>query len=183
MVNAEKIFKPVRDMKPDFEHIGPMPHPSLNSMFDPLLPPGLQWYWKADFINEIPDEAIKIHSKFGSLLPTPLSQVHIYPINGKAHEVGNSDTPWAYRDANWAQVIVGIDPDPANKDIITKWARDYYDGIHPYSAGGAYVNFMMDEGQDRVKASYKNNYERLAKIKSKYDPGNLFRVNQNIRPS
>jgi FAD/FMN-containing dehydrogenase len=181
--NADKVFKPVRDMKPDFEHIGPMPHPSLNSMFDPLLPPGLQWYWKADFINEIPDEAIKMHAKYGNLLPTPLSQIHIYPINGKAHEVSNNDTPWAYRDANWAQVIVGIDPDPANKDVITKWARDYYDGIHPYSAGGAYVNFIMDEGQDSVKASYKNNYERLAKLKSKYDPNNLFRVNQNIKPA
>ncbi len=181
--NAEKVFKPVRDMKPDFEHIGPMPHPALNSLFDPLLPPGLQWYWKADFINEIPDEAIKLHYKFGNLLPTPLSQIHIYPINGKAHEVNNSDTPWAYRDANWAQVIVGIDPDPANKDVITKWARDYYDALHPYSAGGAYINFIMDEGEKGVKTSYKQNYDRLVIIKNKYDPKNVFRVNQNIKPT
>lgn len=181
--NADKVFKPVRDMKPDFEHIGPMPHPILNSLFDPLLPSGLQWYWKADFINEIPDEAIKMHYKFGNLLPTPLSQIHIYPINGKAHEVSNSETPWAYRDANWAQVIVGIDPDPSNKDVITKWARDYYDALHPYSAGGAYINFIMDEGEKGVKTSYKQNYDRLVKIKNKYDPRNVFRVNQNIKPT
>jgi hypothetical protein len=181
--NADKVFKPVRDMKPDFEHIGPMPHPMLNSMFDALLPSGLQWYWKADFINEIPDEAIAMHAKFGNQLPTPLSQIHIYPINGEAHKVGKQDTPWAYRDANWAQVIVGIDPDPANNNKITNWAKDYYNALHPFSAGGAYVNFMMEEGEDRVKASYKGNYDRLVKIKNKYDPNNVFRVNQNIRPS
>lgn len=181
--NAEAAFKPVRDMKPDFEHIGPMPHPALNSLFDPLLPSGLQWYWKADFINEIPDEAIKMHSKFGNLLPTPLSQIHIYPINGKAHDAGNSDTPWAYRDANWAQVIVGIDPDPANKDVITKWAKDYYEALHPFSAGGAYINFIMDEGEKGVKTSYKQNYDRLVQVKNKYDPKNVFRVNQNIKPT
>lgn len=181
--NADKVFKPVKDMKPDFEHIGPMPHPTLNSMFDALLPSGLQWYWKADFINEIPDEAIAMHAKFGNQLPTPLSQIHIYPINGEAHKVGKQDTPWAYRDANWAQVIVGIDPDPANNNKITNWAKDYYNALHPFSAGGAYVNFMMEEGEERVKASYKGNYDRLVKIKNKYDPNNIFRVNQNIRPS
>lgn len=180
--DADKVFKPVRDLKPDFEHIGPMPHPMLNSMFDALLPSGLQWYWKADFINEIPDEAIAMHSKFGNQLPTPLSQIHIYPINGKAHKVGNNETPWAYRDANWAQVMVGIDPDPSNNKKITKWAKDYYNALHPFSAGGAYINFMMDEGPERVKASYKDNYDRLVKIKSKYDSKNLFRVNQNIKP-
>jgi len=109
--------------------------------------------------------------------------MHLYPINGAAHKVGNNDTPWAYRDANWAQVIVGVDPDPSNNDKITAWTKDYYDAIHPYSAGGAYVNFMMEEGEDRVKASYKDNYERLVAIKSKYDPNNLFRVNQNIKPT
>lgn len=181
--DADKIFKPIRDLKPDFEHVGPMPHPMLNSMFDALLPTGLQWYWRADFINEIPDEAVAMHSKYGKELPTPLSTMHIYPINGKAHKVDKNSTPWAYRDANWAQVIVGIDPDPANNDKITKWTKDYYNAVHPYSAGGAYINFMMDEGQERVKASYKYNYDRLVKIKNEYDPKNLFRVNQNIKPT
>ena len=109
--------------------------------------------------------------------------MHMYPIDGAAHKVGKNDTPWAYRDANWAQVMVGVDPDPANKEKITKWTKDYFDAIHPYSSGGAYINFMMEQGQERVKASYKDNYERLVKIKTKYDPTNLFRVNQNIKPA
>jgi FAD/FMN-containing dehydrogenase len=180
---SEEVFKPILNLKPDFEHVGPIPHPALNSMFDVFYPTGLQWYWRADFIKEIPDEAVAQHDKFGEALPTAGSTMHLYPINGAAHKVGKNDTPWAYRDANWAQVMVGVDADPANNDKITKWTKDYYDAIHPYSAGGAYINFMMDEGEDRVKASYKDNYDRLVKIKSKYDPKNLFRVNQNIKPT
>jgi hypothetical protein len=178
----DKIFQPVRDMIPDFEFVGPMPFPALNSMFDPYYPTGLQWYWRADFINEISDEAVAEHVKFGENLPTPHSTMHLYPIFGEAHKVDNSETAWGYREANWSQVIVGVDPDPANKEKITKWTKNYYDAIHPHSAGGAYVNFMMDEGQDRVKASYGKNYNRLVQIKSKYDPDNFFRINQNIKP-
>lgn len=181
--NASEVFKPVMALKPDFQHLGPTPHPALNSMFDPFYPAGMQWYWRADFINEIPDEAVAEHVKFGNTLPTAHSTMHLYPINGAAREVGDTDTPWAYRDANWAQVIVGVDPDPANADKITQWTKNYHDAVHPYSAGGAYVNFMMAEGEERIKASYKGNYERLAQIKNKYDPKNLFRVNQNIKPS
>ena len=110
------------------------------------------------------------------------SSMHMYPINGAARRVGNDETPWAYRDANWAEVIVGVDPDPANNERIIPWTKDYWDALHPYSAGGAYVNFMMDEGQERVQATYGDNYDRLLAIKNKYDPTNLFRVNQNIRP-
>jgi len=152
-------------------------------MFDPIYPPGLNWYWKADFVNELSDDAIELYVEHGSAIPTAKSTVHLYPINGAAHRVGNSDTPWAYRDSTWAQVIVGVDPDPANNDRIILWAREYWDALHPYSAGGAYVNFMMDEGEDRVKATYRDNYDRLVEIKNKYDPTNLFRVNQNIRPT
>ena len=109
--------------------------------------------------------------------------MHMYPIDGAASRVGNSDTPWDYRKSKWAQVIVGVDPDPANKERITNWTKSYWDALHPYSAGGAYVNFMMEEGEDRIKATYGKNYKRLAKIKAKYDPKNLFRVNQNIKPA
>jgi FAD/FMN-containing dehydrogenase len=180
---ADDVFKPVRNLKPDFEFLGTMPHPMLQSMFDPLLPSGMQWYWKADFINELPGEAIDMHIKYARELPTLLSLMHMYPVNGAAAKPGKKDTAWSYRDANWAVVICGVDPDPANKDLITKWAKDYYKAIHPYSAGGSYVNFLMhDEGIDRIKATYRGNYDRLAKIKQKYDPENLFRVNQNIGP-
>ena len=177
------IFKAVRDLNPLFEHVGEMPYPSVQTLFDGLLPPGLQWYWKADFFNELGVEVRAEHLKFGSMIPTPLSQMHLYPISGAASRVGSEETPWAYRDAKYAGVIVGVDPNPENASKITSWCKDYWEALHPYSSGGAYSNFMMDEGQERVKASYKHNYNRLTIIKSKYDPHNFFRVNQNIKPT
>ncbi len=181
---AEEVFKPIRGFGPPaLDLVGPMPHPVLQSMFDGLYPPGHQWYWRADFVNELSDEAIALHVKHGSEMPTMQSSMHLYPINGAAHRVGNDGTAWAYRDANWAEVIVGVDPDPANNDRIIPWTKDYWEALHPHSAGGAYVNFMMDEGQERVQATYGDNYDRLVAIKNKYDPANLFRVNQNIKPT
>jgi FAD/FMN-containing dehydrogenase len=181
---ADEIFNPVRNFKtPAFDFVGPIPQPVLQSLFDGLLPTGLQWYWRADFVKDLSDEAIAKHVEFGKKLPSLQSTMHLYPINGAASRIANDATPWAYRDATWAMVIVGVDPDPANNDKIISWTKQYYDALHPYSAGGAYVNFMMDEGEDRVKATYKGNYERLVAIKNKYDPENLFRVNQNIKPT
>ena len=181
---AEKVFKPIRAFKtPGLDLVGPIPHPALQSLFDSLYPPGMQWYWKADFVRTLPDEAIALHRKHAENLPTTQSTMHLYPINGAASRVKNAATPWSYRDATWASVIVGVDPDPANKEKISAWARDYWSALHPYSAGGAYVNFMMDEGEDRVRATYGKNYARLAKIKKRYDPTNRFRVNQNIKPA
>jgi FAD/FMN-containing dehydrogenase len=181
---AERVFKPIRKFKaPALDLVGPIPHPALQSMFDALYPPGLQWYWKADFVRKLSDEAIALHVKHGALLPTMHSAMHLYPIDGKARSIRNGATPWSYRDANWAGVIVGVDPNPANKERITDWAKNYWAAVHPHSAGGAYINFMMDEGADRVRATYGKSYDRLAKIKKRYDPANLFRVNQNIAPA
>ncbi|HLN14572.1 MAG TPA: FAD-binding oxidoreductase [bacterium] len=180
----EAAFKPVRGFRaPALELVGPMPQPVLQSLFDGLYPPGHQWYWRADFVKELSDAAVKQYVQHGAALPTMQSTMHLYPVNGAASHVGKHDTPWSYRDATWAGVMVGVDPDPANRDRITRWAKEYYDAVHPYSAGGAYVNFMMDEGEDRVKATYRDNYARLAATKKKYDPTNLFRVNQNIKPA
>jgi len=178
----DKLIKPAMDLEPIFAHVGEMPYPSIQTLFDGLMPHGLQWYWRADFFNELGPEVRAKHLNFGSKIPTPLSQMHLYPISGAASRVGATDTPWAYRDAKYAGVIVGVDPDPVNADKITSWCKDYWEALHPYSSGGAYSNFMMDEGQERVKASYKQNYDRLSKIKRTYDPNNLFRVNQNIKP-
>jgi FAD/FMN-containing dehydrogenase len=183
MEQANQILEPVRSFRrPAFEFFAPMPFPMLQSMFDGLYPPGLQWYWKADFVKELTDDAIALHLRHAARLPTMHSAMHLYPVNGAAHKVGNSETPFSYRDAVWSEVIVGVDPDPANRQLITAWAKDYYDAVHPYGAGGAYVNFMMEEGEDRIRATYRGNYDRLAAIKAKYDPGNFFNVNQNIRP-
>jgi len=181
---AEKIFKPIRAFrKAALDLVGPIPHPALNSMFDGLYPPGLQWYWKADFVKELSDEAVALHVKHGSDLPTMFSTMHMYPIDGMGSKPKANAMAWSYRDARWAEVIVGVDPDPANRDRITKWARDYWTALHPFSMPGAYVNFMMaDEGEDRIKATYRGNFARLKAVKKKYDKANLFRVNQNIKP-
>jgi FAD/FMN-containing dehydrogenase len=178
----DEMFKPVLDKQPLFAHVGEMPYPSVQTLFDGLLPPGMQWYWRADFFSELGPKARAEHKKFGSTIPTPLSQMHMYPISGAASKPGPTDTPWAYRDAKYAGVFVGVDADPANAEKITNWAKSYQEALHPYSSGGAYTNFMMDEGQERVRDSYRQNYDRLVEIKTKYDPKNLFRVNQNIKP-
>jgi FAD/FMN-containing dehydrogenase len=184
MERAEEVFRPIRQVGPPaLDLVGPLPYPALQSMFDVLYPPGHQWYWRADFVNELSDDAVRLHLKYGSETPTMQSTMHLYPINGAVHRVGRHDTAFSYRDATWAQVIVGVDPDPANNERIISWTKEYWDALHPHSGGGAYVNFMMDEGQERVKATYRDNYERLVAIKNEYDPNNLFRVNQNIRPT
>jgi hypothetical protein len=181
---ADVIFKPVRDFMPAaLDGLMPMPLPMWQSAFDALYPPGDQWYWRADFVNELSDGAIARHVEHAAALPTWKSTMHMYPIDGVAAEPANDATPWAYRDARWAEVIVGVDPDPKNADLLKRWTVDYWEALHPYSAGGAYVNFMMDEGQERVQATYKGNYARLSAIKKKYDPDNFFHVNQNIRPA
>ena len=181
---APKAFEPIRKIgNIGMFGVQEMPYPALQSMFDGFYPPGLQWYWKADFVSEMNDEAVERHIMNAKKLPTPASTMHLYPIDGAASRVGRNDTPWAYRDAKWAEVIVGVDQNAANRGLIRDWARDYWEDLHPYSMGGAYVNFMMDEGQERVRATYLENYERLSNLKRRYDPNNLFHVNQNIMPS
>jgi len=182
--SAEKIFKPIRAFKKAaLDFVGPIPHPAWNSMFDALYPPGQNWYWKADFVKELTPEAIALHVKHGSDMPTWQSSMHMYPIDGVAAKVKNNATAWGNRDARYAEVIVGVDADPKSREKLTKWARDYWTALHPHNLPGAYVNFMMaDEGDDRIKATYGGNYKKLVAVKKKYDKGNLFRVNQNIKP-
>ena len=186
--DPDGTFAPIRAQfgPPALDWVGPLSHAALNSMFDGLYPPGDQWYWKADFVEEIPDEAVDIHVKYGEQLPTWKSTMHLYPIDGVAGRVPKDATAWSYRDAKWGMVMVGVSPDPADNENMIEWTRNYWSELHPYSAGGAYVNMMMDaedEGQDRVRASYGDHYDRLREIKRKYDPDNLFRVNQNIKPA
>jgi FAD/FMN-containing dehydrogenase len=180
---GEKALKPFHDVAPVFaEHVGPMPYPALNSAFDGLYPPDLQHYWKANFVKELTDEAIAAHLEHGSKVPAMTSTMHIYPINGAVHKVASDDTAFAYRDANFATVIAGMWPDPAQNKANIKWVRDYYDATAPLSEEGGYINFMAEDDQSRIKANYKGNYNRLVQAKKKYDPDNLFHVNQNIKP-
>ncbi len=180
---AESVLAPIRDAAPVVaEHVGPMPYPALNSAFDALYPPGLQHYWKANFVTELSDAAIEAHLEHGPKVPVVNSTVHIYSINGACHRVASDETAFAYRDATFATVIVGIWPDPADNEDNIKWVRDYYDATAPLSEEGGYVNFMSGDDQERIKANYKGNYDRLVDVKRKYDPDNLFHLNQNIKP-
>jgi len=180
---ADEVLAPVRGFgTPLLMGLQPMPFPVLQSAFDGLLPKGLQWYWKADVFEEITDEAIAVHREFGESIPTPLSTMHLYPISGAAARVAEDATAFAFRGGGWNGVIGGIDPDPAKLPEITDWARRYWEALHPSSVGAGYVNMMMDEGEERVRAAYRGNYERLVEIKRRYDPHNLFRINQNISP-
>jgi FAD/FMN-containing dehydrogenase len=181
---AEEVFAPIRQFSPPLmDFAGPIPFPVLQSLFDGLYPPGLQWYWKADFFEELTDKAVDLHVKYGERLPSPHSTMHLYPIDGAAGRVGRGDTAFSFREAKFAEVIVGVDPDPANNARLMQWARDYWLALHPFSSGGGYLNMMMDEGEGNVKSAYRDNYTRLAEVKRKYDPANLFRVNQNVKPA
>jgi FAD/FMN-containing dehydrogenase len=180
---ADGALADVRALQPVLDGIQPMPLSVLNSAFDALYPHGDQWYWRADVVTEIPDEAVAEHVRFGEALPTWKSTMHLYPIDGAAARVGADETAWTQRDGGWVQVMVGVDPEPANRDLVRDWCVSYWEALHPYSAGGSYVNMMMEEGDDRVHATYGANYDRLAQVKAEYDPGNLFHVNQNIKPA
>jgi FAD/FMN-containing dehydrogenase len=181
--SAEAALKPMLAVGAPLLHaVGPVPFPVAQSAFDGLFVKGLQWYWRGDNFTDLNDEAIARAVEHGSKIPTMLSTMHLYPVNGAAQRVSRNDTAYSFREALFAEVIVGVDPDPAKAEEITNWCKDFWEAMHPYSAGGAYVNFMMEEGQERVQASYRDNYPRLAEIKRRYDPDNLFRVNQNIRP-
>jgi FAD/FMN-containing dehydrogenase len=181
---AGEALAPARAFGPPLlDGIAEIPFPALNGTFDALYPPGMQWYWKADFVDELTDAAIAAHAEHAARLPSPHSTMHLYPIDRAVQRVAATASAWAYRSSRYAQVIVGVDPDPAAAPALEQWARAYHDALHPYSAGGAYVNMLMhDEGDDRVRASYRDNHGRLVEIKRRYDPDNLFRVNQNIAP-
>jgi FAD/FMN-containing dehydrogenase len=168
--------------KPLLDGVQPLPVPAWNTAFDALYPPGDQWYWRGEFVQKLSDDAIGVHTTFAPEMPTWKSTMHMYPIDGVAGRVGNDETAWSYRDAKWAQVIGGVDPDQANAPAITEWAKSYSDAIRPHSLDGGYVNFQMDD-PDRVRNMYGSNYDRLAGVKAKYDPENVFNVNQNIKPA
>jgi hypothetical protein len=183
--DGERVMQPLLSKLPAplFNWMSEMPLPAMNALFDGFFPKGLQWYWKADFVKTLPDEAIEAHISHAANAPSDLSLMHLYPIDGAVHRVPKDATAWDTRDARWSMVVAAIDPDPAKAVSLATWGRNYWKAVHPYNLPGAYINFMMDEAQGRVEATYGGNYEKLTQVKAKYDPNNLFRVNQNIPPA
>lgn len=184
--DGERLMAPLLKAVPPpiFNWMSAVPFPAMQALFDPFFPKGLQWYWKGDFVKSLPDEAIDTHIAQAAKAPSELCLTHLYPIDGAVHRVAADATAWNTRDATWSMVIAGIDPDPKGAESLKTWGRAYWHAVHPFNLGGVYVNFMMDdETGDRLQTTYGDNYRRLASIKAKYDPNNLFRVNQNIKPA
>lgn len=180
---GERLIQGFRDVAtPVAEHVGVMPYAALNSAFDALVPPGLQHYWKAAFVSELTDDAISAHVEHGSRVPVVNSTMHLYPINGACHDVAADATAFGHRDATFAPVIAGMWPDPADNDKNIAWVKDYYAAVAPHSQAGGYVNFASPDDQARVADNYGAGYARLREVKRRYDPGNLFHLNQNIIP-
>ena len=175
-----KAFHDVAEVKA--EMVGPVPYPAINAAFDGLFPTGIRQYWKGNFVKDLTDAAIAAHVQHGPNAPTVSSTMHLYPINGACHRVAPNATAFGHRDANFSMVILAASDKPEDDDANTRWVRDYSDAVAPHSEVGGYVNFMDDDDQDRIRANYGENYDRLRDIKRKYDPDNVFRMNQNIAP-
>ncbi len=184
--DGEKAIAPLLKGLPAplFNWMGAMPFTAMQGLFDPLFPKGLQWYWKGDYVKSLPDEAIDAHIAQILKAPTDIALMHLYPIDGAVRRVAGDATAWSARDATWSMVIAAIGNEPKQAEALKTWGRGYWKAVHPFNLDGAYVNFMMDDEVDgRVQAAYGPNYPKLAAVKKKYDPRNLFRVNQNIRPA
>jgi hypothetical protein len=163
--------------------VGPMPYPVINTLFDDLLPPGLQQYWKGSFARELADGAIEAHIEHARATPSLQSSAILYPLDGAVQKVAADATAFPYRDASFSTVIAGAWRDRADNTKGIEWVRNYYDALAPYSEPGGYVNFMGPEDQDRAPANYRQNYDRLRRVKARWDPANLFRVNHNVPPA
>jgi FAD/FMN-containing dehydrogenase len=178
------------EIRDRLERLGPavgqflerMPYPTINTLFDDLLPFGLRHYWKGCFNQTLSEKAINEHVCFAASLPSPQSATMIFPIDGACHRVASQDTAFSYREARFATGIGATWEDPANDAANIAWTRAYYDALRPTALAGGYVNFASDDDAAQIQANYQHNYRGLVAVKRSYDPENLFRLNQNIRP-
>jgi hypothetical protein len=162
--------------------LGPLPYPVINTLFDDLLPPGLQQYWKGSFARELTDGAIEAHVEHARATPSLETATIIYPLDGACQKVAADATAFPYRDANFSTVIAGAWRARADNERNIDWVKRYYEALRPHSEAGGYVNFMGPEDQDQAPINYRGHYDRLRRIKARYDPTNLFRINHNIAP-
>jgi FAD/FMN-containing dehydrogenase len=179
---GEDALRPLEELPILGRAVGPMPYPVINTLFDELLPPGLRHYWKTHSVREIPEEAVDVHLRHGARVPTIESGVFFFPLDGAAQRVAPDETALGFRDAALSIAITATWHDPADDRKNVAWVRDYYDALRPYAREAAYVNFLSAEDQQSVRAAYGGNYDRLMEVKRRFDPDNLFRLNQNIDP-
>ena len=182
---AEKLLRPLRNpLAPIADLAGPAPYGQLQTQLDGAYPPGRRNYWKSTFLTGLPDEAIDLLSQRYASAPSPFCQILVEQLGGAIRAIGNDDTAFDHRQAAYNLLVLAMWTDPAQDEICIRWARETFEAARPYSTGGVYVNYMGDEDQGRIQEAYRpGKFQRLAALKSKYDPGNLFRLNQNIRPA
>jgi len=186
LAEGERVLKPLHAFGPPAaDVVGPMPYPALQSMLDGGAPPGLQNYWKGAYLGALSDAAIDTVVEHAARMRSPMCQVHLHQLGGAVARVAEDATAFAHRKAAFAMNIIGMWPEPglAAAATHTAWAREFFEAMTPHTTGGVYVNFLGDEGPDRVKAAYgPRTYARLQEVKRSLDPDNVFRLNQNIRP-
>jgi Berberine and berberine like len=180
---GEQALRPLEEWPTLGRGVGPMPYPVINTLFDELLPAGLRQYWKTHSVHDIPEEAAAVHIEHGARVPTIESGTFFFPLDGAPRQVGPDHTALGLRESVLSIVITAVWHDPADDQSNVAWVRDYYDALRRYAQEDAYVNFLAADDQDGVRAAYGSNYDRLAEVKRRYDPDNLFRLNQNIRPA
>jgi FAD/FMN-containing dehydrogenase len=186
---GERILKPLKALSPLLmDGIGPMPYTAAQKLVDDFYPKGLQNYWKSSFIAEISDEVIDIVAGYCADRPSPMCHGLIeHQLGGAVSRIDRDETAFNHRDVQYSFMSIGQCTDPSEDEACIRWAREFWEAMQPYSTGGVYVNYLgpeADEGAERVKAAYgPEKYRRLGALKKKYDPTNLFRLNQNIRPA
>ena len=181
---GEAAIKPLRDLGPVADQVSTLPYPALNSMLDEGFPHGLHVYWRSDFLKALPDEAIDTLCERFSSVTSPLSALLIEQFGGAVARVPAADSAFAQRDALFNLAVIARWTDPATAGSHVDWARRSSEAMRPFASGGVYVNYLGDEGEERIRAAYgAEKYAKLVAIKKQYDPTNLFRLNQNIKPS
>jgi FAD/FMN-containing dehydrogenase len=181
MAEGERVLAPMRALAPEVDLVGEMPYAAFNSMLDD--PPGKRNYWSAEYMASLPDDAVDVFVKYAANLASPFTQHIMLPWGGQVARVSAADTPMTQRGAAWITHPFAVWEGEENDDANIRWAREYIADMRPFATGGVYLNFIGDEGQDRVRAAYGDNYDRIATIKGQYDPANIFRGNQNIEPA
>ena len=182
---GERAFEPLRRLGPAMDMTGPMPYTAVQSLIEPNNQPGNNHYWKADFLDSLPDEAVDIICAYHAKVTSPLTALLLQPLGGAVARVAPDATPLARRDAAYAYHLLSQWPtDDHDGDRHIEWTRAVARELAPFATGGVYLTYIGDEGEQRIREAFgAEKYERLVALKDKYDPGNVFRLNQNIRPS
>jgi hypothetical protein len=184
---GERVVAPIRNvMKPVVDVVQPMPYTALQSMLDEGGPKGIRGYMKAEFLEDLDDELIDKLVEHGGKRPGPLVQLLMEPMGGAISRVGEDDTALGRRDVPWCYhaLALWMEPDQDTADANVGWAKALAEDVKPHTVEGVYLNYTSDEGEERVRSSYgPAKYDRLVALKDRYDPDNMFHLNQNIRPS